>query len=266
MGKELRSYRQRKKIKGYIEKLISESELALIIHYSCESFYNRSEGKSPRITSLAIRNLNSGQTNSFSIHKIAEQKEIPFSDIENKYNELEKEMLSEFFKFVNSHQHFYWIHWNMRDINYGFSALEHRYKVLGGKPVIISEDKKFDLARFLVDLYGFGYIGHPRMQKLIEKNKITKLDFLTGAEESTAFENKEFIKLHQSTLRKVDILSNILKRTHDHKLKTNIRWQQALNFMPKVIIEIIKEHWVWSFIVIAGVIVSIIASIKYLFE
>ena len=54
-----------------------------------------------------------------------------------------------------------YMHWNMRDINYGFPAIEHRYRVLGGNPVIIDDDKKLDLARLLIDIYGVGYAGHP---------------------------------------------------------------------------------------------------------
>ena len=32
-------------------------------------------------------------------------------------------MLARFFEFVRRHSHYYWLHWNMRDINYGFAAL-----------------------------------------------------------------------------------------------------------------------------------------------
>jgi len=54
MGRELRRFKQRKKTRRQIEELIDKSELSLVIHYSCESFYDRPEGKSPRITSIAI--------------------------------------------------------------------------------------------------------------------------------------------------------------------------------------------------------------------
>ena len=109
-----------------------------------------------------------------------------------------------------------------------------------------------------MDLYGIGYIGHPRMQKLVRKNKIINLDFLTGAEEAEAFTNKEYVKLHLSTLRKVDIIANILKRTHDHKIQTNIKWWQKISFTPKIIIEVAREHWLWSLIVIVAAILGIV--------
>jgi len=119
MGRELRRLKRRKMLKSKIDEILDHSNTTLVIHYSCESFYDREDGKTARITSIAVRNLESGQTQSYSIHKIAEQKRIKLSEIHNHYDDLEKEMLVEYFEFLRTHQHFSWIHWNMRDINYG---------------------------------------------------------------------------------------------------------------------------------------------------
>ena len=89
----------------------------------------------------------------------------------------------------------------MRDLNYGFEAIENRYRVLEGRPESIEDDKKYDLARLLIDIYGNGYVGHPRLEKLIEKNKISTRDFMDGQLEAAAFANKEYVKLHMSTLK-----------------------------------------------------------------
>jgi len=210
MSSELHRIKKRKKTLKLMDELMENAKTTLVIHYSCESFYDKTDGKTPRITTIAVRNLDSAQTDSFSIHQLAEEKKLPFDDIDNNYDLLEKEMLDRYFEHVSRNQHFYWVHWNMRDVNYGFAAIEHRYRVLGGTPILIPEDRKFDLSRALVDLYGIGYIGHPRLGKIIEKNKISDKDMLSGADEAKAFEEKEFVKLHQSTLRKVDILSNLV--------------------------------------------------------
>ena len=69
----------------------------IVIHYSCESFYDITDGRTPRITSIAVYNFESAQTDSFSLHKIAERKHINLSEIEDKYDQLEKQMLTEFF-------------------------------------------------------------------------------------------------------------------------------------------------------------------------
>jgi hypothetical protein len=50
------------------------------------------------------------------------------ADIEPLYNELETEMLDAFYAYLRQHQQQTFVHWNMRDKNYGFQAIEHRYK------------------------------------------------------------------------------------------------------------------------------------------
>lgn len=265
MGKELKRLKRRKSSQAKLDDIWEHSNSSLIVHYSCESFYDRDDGKTPRVTSIAVRNLASGQTESFSIHKVAEQQKLPFDEIDENYDELEREMLGEYFEFVRSHQHFNWVHWNMRDINYGFAALEHRFRVLGGEPIIIAEDRKFDLARAMVSIYGLGYIGHPRLQKLIEKNKITDKGFLSGKEEADAFEQKDYIKLHQSTLRKADILANIFERTADGSIKTNSSWFEQYGVHPKILVEVVRDHWLWSLIVMVAIGIGLISRATNLF-
>ncbi|GAD89655.1 MULTISPECIES: hypothetical protein [Vibrio] len=246
MPSELKKLDRRRKAQNHLDKISGHEEHVLVIHYSCESFYNRPEGQTPRVTSIAVRNYASGQTASFSIHKVAELKGVAFPDIDREYDKLEKEMLKEFYVFLEKHKNYDWVHWNMRDINYGFPALEHRFRVLKGKPVELDESRKFDLSRALVSIFGNKYIGHPRLIKLMEANHITALDLLDGPGEATAFENKEFVKLHQSTLRKVDVLANILGRVIDRSIKTNATWQDTHGVHPKIILEYITKHWIFS--------------------
>ena len=124
--------------------------------------------------------------------------------------------------------------------------------MLGGTPIQIPEDRKFDLSRALINLYGVGYIGHRRLEKLIEKNNVTSKDFLSGEDEAVAFQNKEFFKLHQSTLRKVDTLANIFERTTNKTLKTNASWAEQYGFTPAVLGELAKEHWLITLLIVAG--------------
>ena len=157
-------------------------------------------------------------------------------------------MLKEFYQFMSQHKTYDWIHWNMRDINYGFPALEHRFKVLKGKPEELDESRKFDLARAVVAIFGNKYIGHPRLVKLMEMNHITARDLLDGPGEAEAFETKEFVKLHQSTLRKVDVLANILGRLIDGSLKTNATWRDRHGVHPKIVLEFIAKHWAFALV------------------
>jgi hypothetical protein len=242
MGEAWNKVQKRRQAKAKLSELMSKSDRVIIIHYSCESFYDRPDGSSPRITSIAVRNLDSGQTTSFSIHQIAERNGYSAIALEQHYNELEKLMLEEFYDFVSRHSSHIWLHWNMRDINYGFPAIAHRFKVLQGKPEDVNESKLVDLSRLLIAIYGADYIQHPRLTSLVENNQITYRDLLVGKAEADAFTNKQYVKLHQSTLRKVDILSSIVERAADGSLKTNSTWKDIYGGYPAAVIEIIKEN------------------------
>lgn len=245
----VRRIQKHKKAKKILEDLYDAPNHVLIIHYSCESFYDIKEGKTPRITSIAVRYLRNAQTKSFSIHKVAEINRINFSEIESHYDYLEKQMLSEYFDFMHEHKDYTWVHWNMRDINYGFEAIENRFIVLGEKPYHLNNNNKIDLSRILIDKYGAQYIEHPRLIMLLKKNNITDKNLLNGEEEARAFDNKEYVKLHQSTLRKVDILESIFKRTVEGDLKTNSNIRSIYGLTPQGVYELIKDHWLWSLLI-----------------
>ena len=252
MGSELVKLRRRKDAKETLKQIERKRENYFLIHYSCESFYDIQDGRTPRITSIAIRNFYSGQTHSFSIHKTAEQKNISFEKISNAYDKLEKGMLGEYFEYLALNKGSYYLHWNMRDINYGFQAIEHRFKVLGGKPYLIDDDRKIDLARLLISLYTVRYTSHGengRLHSICELNRITGKDMLNGKEEAAAFIDKDFIKLHRSTLRKVDVMSNILERILDGSIKTQANWIAKNGVHPIVLVELVKEHWLIASII-----------------
>jgi len=174
-------------------------------------------------------------------------------------------MLNEFYGHLERTRYCTWIHWNMRDINYGFPAIEHRYKVLGGTPIELPEERKFDLARALIDVFGVKYISHPRLENLVKLNKMTARDFLAGKDEAAAFTNKEFVKLHQSTLRKADIMANIFERLSDGSIKTNAKWRDINGLSGESVVAYIKQHWFFSAVSIISVVVGLVAKVQGLF-
>lgn len=258
--------RRRKRAFRILDSLKETPNSVLIIHYSCESFYDRPNGASPRITSIAVRNWGSGQTYSFSIHQQAERDHKSVDDLKFKYDTFEKKMLAEFYQFSEKHDQYLWLHWNMRDINYGFPALEHRAEVLGIHLFVIPEDKRIDLSRILIDLFGVRYIDHPRLTKLMERNRIIHRDFLTGQQEAEAFDAKEYVKLHQSTLRKVDVLAHILERTLDSSLKTNARWKEIYGGYIPWVTEFIRTHWIVSLIGLISAVLVIVQIVWGIFS
>ena len=68
----------------------------LIIHYSCESFYDIKDGHTPRVTSIAVYDYATAQTDSFSIHKMAEKLHVDINDIKSHYDELENQCWTNF--------------------------------------------------------------------------------------------------------------------------------------------------------------------------
>src|SRR5262249_12052994 len=66
-------------------------------------------------------------------------------------------MFDAFYAHVGSFRKMKYLHLKMRHINYGFAALEHRCRVLGGPPVVVEDDKKIDLSRLRIDVFGVGY-------------------------------------------------------------------------------------------------------------
>lgn len=248
MGQTRRRISTHKKAKEVINGFYDNNSHCLIIHYSCESFYEIKDGKTPRITSIAVRYLNSAQTKSFSIHKVAELKKILLDEVSTSYDQLEKEMLKDFFNFVKEHKDYNWIHWNMRDINYGFEALQYRATILGAKSFEIKDENKFDLARLLIDKYGKDYSNHPRLTSILEMNKISSKHWLNGDEEANAFEQKDYVRLHQSTLAKVDVIENILKLTAEENFKTKSKWKDIYGISPQGLFELAKDHWLYSLI------------------
>jgi hypothetical protein len=146
---------------------------------------------------------------------------------------------------------------------YGFPAIEHRFRVLGGDPVIVDDDKKIDLARLLIDIYGVGYAGHPRLEKLLERNHIQPLDFMTGAQEAEAFERRNFVGLHQSTLRKVDIIANILARAQDRNLKTNTTWWEMHGGRLRTFFIWVGENPIFVLIAGAASIIGLVLAVFF---
>ncbi len=95
VGAELDRVKDRKRSRALIEDLYLDANRVYVIHYSCESFYENDTGESKRVTSIATRNLKTGQTKSWSIHKEAELSK-QLSSMQTELNKFEKSMLKGF--------------------------------------------------------------------------------------------------------------------------------------------------------------------------
>ena len=195
-----------------------------IVHYSCQSLNDDNEGLSPRITSIGVTHFATEQTVSFSTHAIAEELGIQRENVQENFDEIELKLLRDFYSFVRDRRDKFWVHWNMRNLTYGFEHLEHRYRVLGGADApVIPVERRINLNDMLSRKYGPGYAKHPKMTSLMELNGGIHRHFLSGAEELQAFQNNEFIRMHNSTLCKLDFFHQVIRKAASGRLKTASR-------------------------------------------
>ena len=205
----------------FLKEIRRHPENFYIIHYSCQNLNDENEGLSPRITSIAVTHYATEQTVSFSTHAIAEEFHIQRNQVLNDFDRIERELLKRFFTFGRERRDRYWIHWNMRNLTYGFEHLEHRYRILGEQNApVIPIDRRINLSDMIADRYGSGYATHPKMQSLMQLNGGIHRDFLNGEDEVQAFQNAEFIRMHNSTLSKVGFFNFAIKRMLSGKLRT----------------------------------------------
>lgn len=258
MGAELDRVKARREAWKLVDDLYTSSANVYIVHYSCESFYENATGASLRVTSIAMRNLSTGQTKSWSLHKSAELAGL-LESMDQHLDRLEMDMLGGYFRELEHRSGSRFLHWNMRDENFGFFALEHRFRVLGGHPFELQADKKVDLARVMVSLYGRNYAPHAdsrgrkgRIMSLAEMNRVSDVDALTGQQEADAFTAGEYYNMHRSTLRKLDMFANFFERAHQRKLKVKSSWAEQHGVHPSVVIELAKNHWLISGVILAA--------------
>ncbi|MCR2805946.1 hypothetical protein [Paenibacillus soyae] len=239
-----------------LNQLRNNRNKTLVIHYSCESFFNI-EGRTPRVTSICVKNRASGETKAFSIHLQAQFKKINLVNATvQDIDLLEKEMLSEFNLYVKKHNLYYWVHWNMRNASYGFEAIANRCRIVGGKTFSIEDEHKYDLPDLLGKLFTYKFVEHKPSGQLLNMsnlNTISTKDALTGLEEATAFSNNDYLKLHMSTMRKVEMIDRILTLLEQGtiKQKTKIRDIYGLSLLG--VFEIVKNTpfmlVIWSLLV-----------------
>jgi len=252
------SYRinRRREAKQTLQKLDNANGKVLIVHYSCESFYGKA-GYTPRVTGIAILNRENNETIIFSWHLSAQ---ILKKDIANppaaELDEVEKHMLDEFSKYVQSHTNYVWIHWRMRSASYGFQAISDRYRILGGNGISVPDINKIDLPEVFGKLFTYGFESnepHGQLLNLANRNKVSVRDSLPGVEEAAAFENREYLKLHMSTLRKVEIIDRLLTVYQSGKLKHNASIIEVYDFSIPGIIPLVRGSpiliGIWSLLV-----------------
>jgi hypothetical protein len=228
-----------------------------LIHYSCESFFN-TNGRTPRIVSISLMNFDNSQTETFSIHLEAQFKKYDFNNLtEPEFDICEKSMLDSYYDFLKKNTTKRYVHWTMINSNFGFKAIDNRYKILGGIPTEIEHKFKIDLGETLCLIYGYGYEKDKdggRLYNLSIRNKINILNFLKGSLEAEAFNDKKWLELHNSTLVKTKVFRNIINLVNNNKFKTKTNCFKIYGISLESFSEIINNHIllkiIWWFVIL----------------
>lgn len=249
--------------KDFFDEVERHPDRFYIIHYSSQSLFDaEAEAFSPRITSIVIRHFQSGQTVSFATHISAESLGVPWADIEVQYDRIERDLLTKFYDFARDRREKYWVHWNMRNVVFGFEHLEHRYRTLLKKdPPSIPVEVRINLNDALKSRYGDDYAPDPRMASLMDLNGGRVQGFLSGKEESEAFANKDFIRMNTSTIAKVGFFSFVISSTIKGKLKT--AGKGLANFLDKLL-ESRRARVIAGASALVGLVVSVIQIVVWI--
>lgn len=193
-----------------------------IIHYSSEMLFDENlEGHSPRITSIVVMHYSTGQTQSFAYHLSADLLNIAKDAVDSHLDEIERDLLSRFYKFVRDRRQMHWVHWNMRGQIFGFEHLEHRFRKLTGEDAPnIPVEVRLNLNDVLRERYDHDYAEHPQMRSLMLLQGEMHKGFLDGKEEADCFSKREFIRMNESTNTKVHFFRDVIESSLKGKLRT----------------------------------------------
>ncbi len=230
-----------------LKDLLAYPASVFVIHYACQSFNQGQKLGSPRVTAIAVRNVASSETTVFSINRESELARLGPVHILSRLDQLEYALLQKFFQFIELNRNNRFVHWNMRDATFGFAAIEHRFRVLGGTPVRLGETNKFDLARGLTDIYGSRYVQPPYIKSLARKNNLSLAGFLDGPSEAEAFEMGFYDQVQRSVLAKVRILFDVFHLAHDRTLKTDANWWTLNRGRAREAWEMLEHNPVYAF-------------------
>ena len=213
----------------YFEKLMENPSKVLIIHYSQSKIYDDEYNDiSPLISSIVVKALDGTFEKFFSIYYEADKASIPLEEIENSYRDLELRVLQSFNDFVRKKKDYFWVHWDMKNIEFGFDAIKHRFeKIFQGLKdekqfEEIPDNKKFNLKTILEDIYGEKFASTTdKLSSLISLNNenVINNDYLTLEKEQSEFEKKNYQSILKSIGCKVNFICKVLKLLDAKRLK-----------------------------------------------
>jgi hypothetical protein len=190
-----------------IREINSAVNLIKIIHYACESFYIVKD-RPVQICCIAISDIRTGQETTFSLTDYQGNSEL--------------DLLNDYYKYLSQSRDSKYVHWNMNSSEFGFDAIDKRYKFLTSiePPYKVPNENKYDLDEIIEFAYGADFADHPKLSTLAVINGFVKRHFLSGKEESEKFSNGEFGDIKRSTLEKTKAIKLFFTKFREGSLET----------------------------------------------
>jgi hypothetical protein len=176
----------------------ARGEQMVAIHYACENIYDAGDHP-PKVACIAYCPIGRGSAGSFG-HLGA-----PRGEEGDDGDAAEKWVLRQYFEMIKQNPTVTIVHWNMNKADYGFTALESRYRYLFGEeaPYRVPQDRAFDLDDLVAAEHGEFFVRHPRLSNLAQANHLTRQHALLGRDEADRFAAGDHGAVHRSVEEKV---------------------------------------------------------------
>lgn len=194
-----------------IQLLKNNQSQIRVIHYGCESWYSVKD-RPVAVSCVAIVDLSNWSHCAFSLTDYTGDEPI----------EKEKKLLDQFFRYVRENPGVLYLHWNMHSSDYGFAAIEKRYRFLFEKdpPAFVPMDNRYDLDSLIGYKYGEDFADHPKLLTLGLLNRVNRRYALTGKDEADRFEAKEYGDIQRSITEKAQLITSLGRKFFDGSLET----------------------------------------------
>ena len=223
------SIKMYKETNELLEKYASNRTGYVLIHYARQNCFSEIYEKGPRVVSIVVMNMGNEQMLTFSLLKSSENYGVDFFSLtDEEKDNVEYKMLESFYECVERNKDKTWLHWNMKNNNFGFYAINERYKCLGGTPFAFDDAKLVNISDLLKRKYGPNFardcqwkgeeVG--KMYDIFSLNKITDAKILGGEAEIKEYILKNLLSVEQSVLAKIKALKIIVEKLVNNVLVT----------------------------------------------
>ena len=195
-----------------LRELFRRGDAMSAVHYVCENLYTAKDHPAA-VSCIAFSPIGRGNATSFSLV------DVPAG---TSPEDAEITVLSRYFEHVEQHVSTVFVHWNMRNADFGFAALESRYLHLTGQRAYrVPSDRTYDLDELISNEFGSEFAPHPCLIGSAAMNGLRRRHALAGADEAERFSSGDHGSIRRSTDEKVHWIATLAELFLVGGLKTS---------------------------------------------